>query len=140
MEIWGNACPTHCKLIHKLQKRAVRIITGSPRKTRSEGLYQTLSIIPFPKLHTLSVYTFLYKVINNLAPPIITSCFTFNENTHNHATRQSQNFHIQGISSALRRRSLRHQATNLYNCGDNIDYDTTYPTFKHFIKLLLLNP
>jgi len=138
VEIWGNTCTTYTDPLFKLQKRAVRIITGSSRTTSSSDLFKLLKIIPFPKLHTSFVYIFLYKLHQNMVPPAISSTYQFNSNVHSHVTRHSQNLHVNHVSSALRHRSLRHQAITLHNSDDNIDYDISYQSFKFFIKTILL--
>jgi len=138
VEIWGSTYSTAWDPIHKLQKRAVRIITRSKFNTPSADLFKLLKIVPFPKLHTFYVYTFLYKVRNSIAPKIICDEFQVNSDIHGHFTRQSKNIHVRQISSALRERSLHHQAITIHNCDESIDYDLPYHTFKYFVKTVLL--
>ena len=98
-----------------------------------------LNILPLDKLHTYSLYMFLYKIINNVAPPVVRNWFPINSNIHTHVTRQSSQIHVQQISSPSRERALRHQSIMLYNCDDHVaQYDLGYVSFKKFIRSYLL--
>ena len=112
---------------------------GASRRSSSEGILKLLRIVPFKKLHTLGVYVFLYKLINNAVPKSISSIFQFNHNLHNHGTRQSDNLHVDSITYIPRRRSIRYQASILYSCDDDIMYNMTYAAFKYNIKTRLLD-
>ena len=141
VEIWGNTNPTYLKPIVKVQKRAVKIIMGASRRSSSEDILKLLRIVPFSKLHTLGVYVFLYKLINNAVPKSISATFQFNNNIHNHGTRQSQNIHIDSVTCTPRRRCIRYQASVLFTCDDIVInmYNLPYVVFKYNIKSRLLD-
>ena len=138
VEIWGNTHTTTLDPLVKLQKRAVRIVTGSKRRASTEGIFKLLRIVPFTKLHTLSIHIFLYKLINNIVPTCISDLFSFNSDVHNHATRHSNNLHKKCIGTAGER-GLRHHTTVIYNCDDLLLYNQSYVIFKSIIKNRLID-
>ena len=139
IEIWGNTCTTYLTPIIRLQKTAVRIIVGARRRQSSEGIFKLLRIIPVEKLHTYSIYIFLFKLISNTMPQSISSTFQFNNNLHSHSTRQNNNLHIDSVTFPIRKRSLHYQASILYNCDDALLYNLPYVSFKFMIKSRLLD-
>lgn len=138
VEIWGNTHSTYLDPLVKLQKRAIRIITGSKRTASSDGLFKLLRIVKFNKLHTLSIYIFLYKLINNIVPNSINELFCFHSDVHSHATRNSNNLYKKSIGSAGER-GLRFHATCIYNCDDTPLYNQSYIVFKAMIKSRLID-
>ena len=112
---------------------------GASRRSSSEGILKLLRIVPFKKLHTLGVYVFLYKLINNVVPKSISTIFQFNHDLHSHDTRQSDNLHVESITYTPRKRCIRYQASILYSCDDAIMYDMTFAAFKFNIKTRLLD-
>ena len=138
VEIWGNTCVTSLEPLVKLQKKAVKIIVGASKRSSSDDIFKMLRIVPFRKLHTFNVYLFIYKIRNNLMPASILSMFVLNSAIHGHDTRQANKFHVDQLNTPVRKRSLRYQATLLYNCGDDIAFDIPYVAFKYDIKSILL--
>ena len=57
---------TGTRLLQKLQKRAVRIISCSPLLAHSEALFIHLKILQFKKLYFYTVSVFMYE--HNLLP------------------------------------------------------------------------
>jgi hypothetical protein len=49
---WGNS--THSTKIFKIQKRAIRIITGSKNRDACRDLFKNLKRLPFHTIHTLT--------------------------------------------------------------------------------------
>ena len=139
IEIWGNTCSDYLKPLIRLQKTAIRIIAGARRRHPSDGIFKLLRIIPLNKLHTYSIYVFLFKLINNTLPSSISSSFQFNNDLHNHFTRQTNNIHIDSISKPLRQCSVRYQASTLYSCDDSLLYNLPFVSFKYMTKTRLLD-
>ena len=61
---WGNS--TDCNNVFKLQKRAIRLITKSDRKTSCRGLFKDLNILPLKSQYILSLSLFVVKNIEIL--------------------------------------------------------------------------
>ena len=139
VEFWGNTNTTYINPLIKLQKRAVRIITGANQLCSTDGIFKMLKIIPLAKLHTLAVFLFLYKVVNTVVPSTISSMFVFNRDVHDHDTRQANNIHVDPVHCDIRIKCICYQATTLYNCSDGFNYNVSYQCFKYVIKHLLLD-
>ena len=59
--VWGNTFSYVLEPLIKLQKRAVRQITGAGRYDNTMPLIQSLNVLNIPKLIICSVLIFLYK-------------------------------------------------------------------------------
>jgi len=129
---------TYLTPLIKLQKMAVCVIVGANKKALSDGIYKMLKIVPLVKLHIFNVHKFLYKLYHGNLPDIITKMFSFNREKHHHVTRLSTKFHVEQVNCDVRRLALRHQATILYNNGDDTDYDASFVMFKAIVKDVLI--
>ena len=99
----------------KLQKRAVRIITGSPYRAHSTPLFAQLGIL---KIHDLS-YTylmlFMFKFKHNILPPLFENYFTLVSNTHTLNTRSSHRYAVPFARTTCRYNCLRIIGPRLWN-------------------------
>ena len=59
--VWGNTFSSVVEPLIKLQKRAVRQITGAGRYDHTMPIFQSLNVMNIPKLYIYSVLIFLYK-------------------------------------------------------------------------------
>ena len=57
IEVWGNAYQSYLELLVKLQKRAVRTITGARKYGHTLPLFQKLNL-----LNTIEIYIYIYCV------------------------------------------------------------------------------
>ena len=81
-------CPrSSSKLINKVQEKALRI-TYSDQLTDFKSLLSNHNEITIHQRNLQVSMTEIYKIINQIAPPIMSSLFEICENTHN--TRYSQ--------------------------------------------------
>ena len=124
-EFWGNTNTAYTCInpLIKLQKRAVRIITGANRLCFTAGIFRMLKIMPLAKFHTLAIFLFLYKVVKTVVPSAISSMFVFNHDVHDHDTRQANNIHVDPVHCDIRIKCIRYQATTLYNCSEGINWN-----------------
>jgi len=80
---WGNS--THSPRVFRIQKRIIRIMTGSRSRDSCRKLFRHLNILPLPSLCILSILHFVMK--NK-------ELFTIHNEIHQHGTRQTNNFHF----------------------------------------------
>ena len=59
--VWGNTFSSDLEPLIKLQKRAVRQITGAGTYDHTMPIFQSLNVLNIPKLYIYSVLIFLYK-------------------------------------------------------------------------------
>jgi len=79
---WGNS--SNNLHVFRLQKKAIRIITGSRPTDSCRGLFKKLRILPLQTQYILSLLLF---VVNNK------NLFHINSEVHNFNTRQNSNLH-----------------------------------------------
>jgi len=87
---WGHIAPS--TRVFTLQKRIIRIMTGSRCKDSCRKLFTSLKILPLPNLYIFSLLRFVTK--NK-------ELFTTNNETHNYGTRQHLDFHYPSASWTL---------------------------------------
>jgi len=80
---WGNSA--HSARVFTMQKRIIRIMTGSRSRDSCRKLFGHLNILPLPSLYIFSILRF---VIKNR------EFFTTNNEIHEHDTQQVHNFHF----------------------------------------------
>ena len=89
--LWGSQLNVNDKL-HKLQKKAARIITLNSYFTHSEPLFKQLFLLKSYDIYKCQLLKFIYKLVNNQLPHYFNQfTFTFNNQHHHHATRTRHN-------------------------------------------------
>ena len=88
---WGR----HTKVIHKIQKRAIRIIAASKYNAHTESLFKQLHLLKACDICKLQELKFYHKLINRQLPKYL-ECFVYQTNLdlHNHNTRRGHRLHI----------------------------------------------
>jgi hypothetical protein len=102
--LWGN--PTDITRIFKMQKRAIRIITGSRNRDSCRDLFKNLKILPFHSQYTLS---FLLFAVGNK------STYNLNSDIHNINTRQKLNFHQHSSNLSLYQKGVHSFSMKVFN-------------------------
>jgi len=92
---WGNS--HFSDSIFKVQKRIIRVISGSGIWDPCRDLYRKFRIFPLPSLYIFSLLVFVNKNGN---------CFTSNCEVHDFNTRFSQNLHLPTTNLSLVQRVL----------------------------------
>ena len=139
LEVWGNTFPTHIDCLIKLQKKTIRLITGSPFNAHTSELFIKTNVLPLQKLYVMKIQLFLYKYNNSLLPTVFNDMFVQNREIHGHSTRNKTALHVPQIRLEIARRSLRYSATKIYNhFHQKIHYVTKLSRFKSDVKQYLL--
>ena len=92
IRVWRNNFSSVLKPLIKLQKRAVRQITGAGRYDHTMPIFQALNVLNIPKLYIYSVLIFLYKYDHQDLPNFFADFFITNDTFHEHDTRQGKQF------------------------------------------------
>ena len=130
--------------IFKIQKRAIRIISGSHPLAHTEPLFKHLHILKLPDLHSLIQAKFIYQYYNNNLPGYFSnSFFTEINQRHTHLTRNNRNLLIPFRTHNFARLSIRYSSAQLFNSLPNTITDkiTTHSLsgFTTYYKNHLLN-
>jgi exonuclease III len=67
--VWGGSSQTALDKLTKLQKRAVRIVSGSSYLSHTNPLFRQLNLLNLSDLYKKEIITFMYRCKNNLLPP-----------------------------------------------------------------------
>ena len=139
LEVWGNTINKHLDVLIKLQKRAIRIVTSSPRLEHTEPLFRELKTLQLEKLYVFKVGLTMFKVWHCLIPESFTSLFVCNNAIHSYNTRQSLLFHVPKARTDYMKRAISNRGVHIWNylCS-KLSTDCSYLSFKQSIKRFLL--
>ena len=93
-QIWGSTYKSNLRKLQVLQNKAVRIITGSSRKTSIEWMYNEFRILNLYEINLYLVGKFMFKVFHEDVPNVFDNFFTDDYSIHEHNARSSQHLHI----------------------------------------------
>ena len=71
----------------KLQKQCARAIFSRNRQSRSKPLFISLNWLPIHQRIEFACAVLMFKILNGLAPPYMSSLFTHAKSVHSHNTR-----------------------------------------------------
>jgi hypothetical protein len=101
---WGVSVES--KRIFLQQKRIIRIMTGSSKRTTCKGLFLKLKILTLTSQYILSLMRFLSSNLD---------FFTFNSTVHNINTRLRLKLHKPLVKLKMYQRSSYYNCINIYN-------------------------
>ena len=90
--LWGKASKEHVMKIHKLQKRALRIISNSSYLSHTKPLFEKYNALNIFEMYDKEVGIFMYKYKNSLLPQSFDHVFTDLESVHTYDTRYKTNY------------------------------------------------
>lgn len=106
LEIWGRAPDYLTQRVFKLQKRAIRLISGVAPRESCRPLFKQLNILPLPALYIYKVLLFARK-----NPHYFEHC----KKQHPYHTRHKDLFVYESHNSAKYERGLLYSAEQFYN-------------------------
>ena len=101
---WGNS--TGNKKVFKLQKRAIRLMTGSKSRTSCQPLFPQLGILTLSSQYIFSLMRFLTQNLE---------LYTTNSTIHNHNTRSRIQLHKPSATLALYQKGPYYESIRVYN-------------------------
>ena len=81
--MWDTCSETNLKFIHRLYKRAVKLVLLKSSSLTIED-YKQINVLTFRNRLSFNKAVFMQKVVNQNAPPKITKTFKINQHRHNH--------------------------------------------------------
>ena len=132
---WGNSC--HSTQAFRMQKKAIRIITGCGNRESCRNLFKELNILQLMSQYILSLLTF---VSNNREQ------YFANSEVHNINTRHTSNLHLPRAHLNVYQKEVYYSGIKIFNSlpRDIKTYIDNPRTFKKAVnfffvyKLLLL--
>ena len=141
LTVWGSAPKFQLERIHKLQKRAARIILDMPPETPSLPLFEQLDWLNIYERLEYNKYILLYKSTQNLTPTYINELFSFNT-TENYSSRSSTNndMYIKRHKTKMFEKSLQYSGPRLWNALPvNIRESSNINQFKRNVVSLIIS-
>ena len=135
--LWGSQQKIDDKL-HKLQKKAVRIITLKGFSAHSEPLFKKLYLLKPCDIYKCQLLKFIYKLVHKQLPHYLNQLpFSLNNTQHNYATRTNQNITIQRVNHEFAKRNIRYKMQTSYNSTPaNIIEKISTHSFEGFTKYI----
>ena len=91
--VWGNACMTTLNSLVLLQKRIIRIITGSKRFAHTDPLFKELGLLKLVDINKFLIGKFMFRWYHDKVPDIFHDKFDFVKDIHSHNTRQKDHLY-----------------------------------------------
>jgi hypothetical protein len=126
---WGSSA--HTKIIFKIEKRIIRIITNSHNVDSCQNLFKELHVLP---LQSQYIFSLLMLTVKNR------DCYISNSDVHTCNTRFNHNLHLPVANLTIFQKGGWYSGIKLYNhlppMLKQLSHDT--PKFKFALKKFLI--
>jgi hypothetical protein len=137
--LWGSATKTVKNKIIIMQKKAIRLITGSHYNAHTTPLFSELKALKFEDIYELQLGKFIYCLYQNNIPKPLQSFFSINSDTHNYNTRNLNNPCIPLHKSNVTAMSIFSKSYKLwYNMELDLKSTVSLSVFSHRYKKYIL--
>ena len=139
-QVWGLSCQSYMNALVKLQKRAIRIISGVHPRTHTDPLFTELKLLKCDEINKYLVGRLMYRIYNEDIT-LFDSMFMKNEQVHNYDTRQRDHYHVPGFKSRLGKINLRYNGVIVWNSilSSGIPVDVSQAVFSKQLKCAIIN-
>ena len=138
--LWGCCNKTLLERLHKLQKRAVRLITKSSYFAHSKPLFVKLKVLPIFQLYEYNLGIFMFLFHKKLLPDLFNSLFIKNSDVHNYNTRIKSQIRVEYGRYNFSQSILTYKGPIFWNKLPNeIKESVSLNSFKTKLKHFLLN-
>ena len=96
-------------------KKALRIVCKVPWNSHTSPIFSSLKTLKLVDINKLQTGCFMYNAMANNLPPQFNNYFVKNTQIHTHFTRQSQQIHIYCPRTKVRKHSIKHFGSILWN-------------------------
>jgi hypothetical protein len=139
IEIWGRAADKYLDSLHKLQKRAVRIIVSAKFTAHTEPIFKNLSILPLKKIYQCSSILFMFKFIKGMQPEISKSLFKLNSEFCHYVTRQSSLLYLPKLRMSISQKFITYTGVKFWNyVCTKMENNCSFVCFKRRLRTYLL--
>ena len=140
LNVWFNSPISVKTRLIKLQKRAIRIISGVSYNAHTDPLYADLNILKLEDMYNIKNYSLYLKLLKNECTPFIQSTL-HHHNSHTYNTRLPNHIYPNKVSHNLDKQQINYQ---LYKTLQNIptfikNSKANTNTIKHILKSHYIN-
>lgn len=134
---WATACNHHLNQLKVLQNKAIKFMFKLPYLEPTINLYKPRNLLDINNLYKYKICYYIFCVIHKQKHSNIK--FVYNNNTHNHNTRQLNNLSLMNVNSNFGKKSVYFQGIQAYNnLPDYLKSITSIEKFKIKLKKFLL--
>lgn len=141
LPIWSSCRQSYLDPLVKIQKKAMRIITGRHYNAHTANIFNNLGILPLHELSKFTKLTIMYDFINKKMPSSFSEFWRKNNEINPRTLRNSDEFHI----PLVRKKSIEffpaYYFQKLWNencCNDLLKPNQPRARFLKNLKLFLL--
>ncbi|ELT94702.1 hypothetical protein CAPTEDRAFT_209363 [Capitella teleta] len=113
--IWAADSATSTTVLHRLQKRVVRVIHKLHPRESTGAYFRLAGIMTISEINRIETAIFAYKWKFSLLPTLFGRFFSLRSDTHSRQTRSAQTFNLIKCRTETRKRSLAFRAAALLN-------------------------
>ena len=137
--MWGNTCESYLKPLFRLQKRAIRSISGAHKLAESDPIFKKFKILKLKEIYVYSVQLLMYKYHHNLLPHIFSNFLITNDMIHTYHTRYKHHLRPPRFAAKPACISVRKTGVKSYNyyC-DLLNFDCSILSYKISLKRHIL--
>ena len=117
--LWGSAYACHLEPLYRVQKKIIRIITGSGVNVHSEPLFKYLSFLKLGDIYRLETAKFTFLYMHQSLPLPLQNIFVMNNTIHSHETRQSHHLHMIKPRTNIALNSILCKGPSVWNSLNN---------------------
>ena len=140
VSVWGSTYPSNIKRILLLQKKVVRIISGSAFDAHTEPIFKQLKILKLCDIFRFQVGKIIFLFKKRRLPIAFNNLFMIRSQLHSYNTRNSSSFYTFSCRTNIRQFAIRTQGPRLFNSlNSEICNAANISLFKSKLKTFLLN-
>ena len=102
IEVWGRNCNKYLHNIVVMQKNALRLVAGVPRRSKTYPhkytptgpIRKAYNLLSLHEIYVYAIQLFMFKFHHKRVPDVFNSFFIRNNEIHNYPTSSSQKFHV----------------------------------------------
>ena len=139
--IWGNIYSSHLQKLIVLQKKAIRICTGSTYRAPTSELFKPLKTLKLIDINKMQIASLMQRYHSQSLPPYFMNMFMINADVHTHYNRSCYHqIHRWSFSNDRSKYSLRYTGPVLWkdlnvNHVFNVQFHNIFK--KQYKKILL---
>ena len=135
---WGSKIVNNNK-IHKLQKKALRIVSNSDYVSHSEPICKAFSILKVTDIYRFNLWKFYFKLMNNSLPNYFNVLKPVLPNVCNYHEIRRPTFHLPNIKHEFAESMLQFQLVRLLNQERGAILITSKVHTHSFLGLILID-
>ena len=138
---WGSASETTLHPLKMIQKRSIRIITGSKYRAHAEPLFHQLQCLKLNDIYKLEMAKLMYRINNSMISPTKANDFQLISQCHDHGTRlrNNRNYCLPRVRAKLGQNMTIFSGTKIWNGINKQLKELSFRTFKKTFKNQLIS-